>query len=66
MSIMSYRLDKGLDTKVEVLDSNKTMKDVSYHERLKMMTGESEDFVALFTVTREPEENRPTSDPVRV
>lgn len=66
MSIMRYKLDKGLDTKVAVLDSNKTLKDVIYHERLKKMTGESEDLVSLFTVTREPEENLPTSDPVRV
>jgi len=66
MSIMRYKLDKGLDTKVAVFDSNKTLKDVIYHRRLKEMIGESEDFASIFTITREPEKNLPKPDRARV
>jgi ferredoxin-NADP reductase len=62
MSIMRYKLDKGLDMKVAVFDSNKKLKDVIYHKRIKELIGESDDFSCVFTITREPEENLPKPD----
>lgn len=62
MSIMRYKLDMSLDLKVAVFDSNKTMSDVIYHERLKKLVMESDDFSAIFTITRESRDMLPHSD----
>lgn len=56
ISLMKYILDKGLDIKVVVFDSNKTSQDIIYHERIKKLVQESENFSAVFTVTRHSEE----------
>ncbi len=53
ISLMRYKLDKGLDTKIVVFDSNKTTADIIYLERIKELVRQSEDFKAAFTITRE-------------
>ena len=62
ISLMRFILDKGLDNKVVVFDSNRTIEDIIYHERIKKLVGESENFQASFTTTRGndiPKSNHP-------
>lgn len=66
MSIMRYKLDKGLDTKIIAFDSNKTVADVIYMERIKELVRKSEDFKAVFTVTRESPDKIPRSEGSRL
>lgn len=53
ISLMKYVLDKELGTKIIVFDSNKTAEDIIFHERIKKLVNESENFKAVFTSTRE-------------
>ncbi|MBI4009794.1 MAG: hypothetical protein HY361_01170 [Candidatus Aenigmarchaeota archaeon] len=52
VSLMKYAIDKELDLKVIVFDSNKTIEDIIYHERIKEFINQSENFISVFTVTR--------------
>jgi ferredoxin-NADP reductase len=62
MSLMRYKLDKGFDTKIVVFDSNKTTADIIYLERIKELVRQSEDFKAVFTITREAPDKIPKSE----
>jgi len=52
-SLMKFTIDKGIDVKIVVFDSNKTMDDIIYHERIKKLVKESENFSAVFATTRD-------------
>lgn len=62
MSLMRYKLDKGLKMEVIAFDSNKTTSDTIYLERIKKLVKQSEDFKAVFTVTRESPDKTPRSE----
>lgn len=52
ISLMKFILDKGLNVKVVVFDSNRAIEDIIYHERIKELTKQSENFSIVFTLTR--------------
>lgn len=52
MSLMKFALDKGLDLQIFVFDSNKTMDDIIFHDRIKRLVSESENSHSVFTITR--------------
>lgn len=53
VSLMKFVLDNGLATKIIVFDSNKSMDDIIFHDRIKNLIGQSDNFIAVFTNTRE-------------
>ncbi len=53
ISLMKYVLNRGLDVKIAVFDSNKTAEDIIFHERIKKLVKESENFSVVFTTTRD-------------
>ncbi len=53
ISLMRYVLDKDLGIKIIVFSSNKTGEDIIFHERIKRLVAESENFSAVFTNTRD-------------
>lgn len=53
ISLMKFVLDNNLDTKIVVFDSNKSMDDIIFHDRIKNLIGQSDNFSAVFTNTRE-------------
>jgi len=62
MSLMRYKLDKDLKTRITVFDSNKTTGDIIYLSRIKELVKKSRDFTAVFTITRETPDVIPKSD----
>ena len=61
ISLMRYKLDEGLKTKIIVFDSNKTTADIIYLTRIKELVKGSEDLKAVFTITRETPDAIPKS-----
>ena len=62
ISLMRYKLDRGLRTKIIVFDSNKTTADTIYLIRIKELVKKSSDFKAVFTITRETPDVIPKPD----
>lgn len=62
ISLMDYKLDKGLKTKITVFDSNKTTADIIYLSRIKELVKKSSDFKTVFTITRETPDVIPRSE----
>ena len=61
ISLMKFILDKGLDAKIFVFDSNRTIEDIIYYERIKKLVDQSEIFSAVFAITRKTKQ-LPISD----
>ena len=61
ISLAQYSLDKHLDNHVVIFDSNKTQKDIIYHDRIKNLIDQSKNFRCTFTITRESKADIPKS-----
>ena len=66
ISLIQYSLDKQLDNRIVIFDSNKTQKDIIYHDRIKNLINQSKNFRCAFTITRESKADIPKSSHSRI
>ena len=66
ISLAQYSLDKDLNNNIVIFDSNKTQKDIIYHERIKNLITQSKNFRCAFTITRESKADIPKSSHSRI
>ena len=66
ISLAQYSLDKDLNNNIVIFDSNKTQKDIIYHERIKNLITQSKNFRCAFTITRESQADIPKSSHSRI